>query len=43
MTNEEAIYLLGWMTSWTNDPKDLEAIRMAIEALRERGEEDDSD
>lgn len=33
MTSEEAIYRLGWLTATTNDPKDLEAIEMAREAL----------
>lgn len=40
MTNEEAIYQLGWLTATTNDEKDLEAIRMAREALKERGDEE---
>lgn len=33
MTNEEAIYQLGWLAATTNDPKDLEAIDMARETL----------
>ena len=34
MTREEAINLLGWLKSKTNRDDDLEAIDMAIDALR---------
>ena len=37
MTREEAINLLGWLTSKTNREDDLEAIDMAIEALQNNG------
>ena len=43
MTNEEAIYHLGWLTATTNDEKDLEAIRMAIEALKTVEEREDGE
>ena len=34
MTREEAIRLIGWLKCTTNREDDLEAIDMAIEALR---------
>ena len=36
MTREEAINQLGWLTCKTNEEQKLEAIDMAIEALKSR-------